>query len=449
MEATVFSSYADLASAMRSAGATQLYAKRLAANDNSKNQIYLGGSFLALNVIPHGSIWQDPRSVAGSKRQRLKAAVSFRWLTQGGPQPAPHAQLILYPKYPEVRLSGLLLGCPGAPRRLIASRDPGRVLFFGTTAKGVVLGYAVGADDPVAKEMDAMPDCEALGVFQRLPWVGWTSRAEERVALLAKLAEVASAGWIASKKLDSNGEPQPYRAMNGGGFTLEAELGVMPNSVAGPDLHGWEVKQYGVQDFVSYRPKSSVTLFTPQPTAGEYVDAGVRDFVNKYGYPDQRGRPDRRNFGGLYVVGKKAHTLTGLRLALDGYDEEAGKIVDVDGGIVLLNKIGEVAAKWGFVGLMEHWKRKHERAVYVPSLVRRRPPAYRYASRVELHQHTEFGLFLRAMARGKVVYDPAVKMEHASWANPKIKHRSQFRVKHGDLGALYELSEIVDVAVDA
>lgn len=40
---------------MRDAGAARLYFKRLAPNDNSRNQVYLGGSFEAINALPfHG-----------------------------------------------------------------------------------------------------------------------------------------------------------------------------------------------------------------------------------------------------------------------------------------------------------------------------------------------------------------------------------------------------------
>ena len=56
---------------MASHGAVRFYAKRLAPNDNSKNQVYLGGGFGALNVIPHGEIEDDGSILAGSVRDRL------------------------------------------------------------------------------------------------------------------------------------------------------------------------------------------------------------------------------------------------------------------------------------------------------------------------------------------------------------------------------------------
>jgi hypothetical protein len=80
---------------MSAAGATQLYLKRLAENDNSKNQVYLGPGFTALNVLPSGAFIGEPDSP-----KRLKALLNFVWLSaSGGRVPAPGAQLILYPQY--------------------------------------------------------------------------------------------------------------------------------------------------------------------------------------------------------------------------------------------------------------------------------------------------------------------------------------------------------------
>ncbi len=40
--------------------------------------------------------------------------------------------------------------------------------------------------------------------------------------------------------IKSDGSITPYLARNGGGYTLEAELGILPNSYSEPDLLGWE-----------------------------------------------------------------------------------------------------------------------------------------------------------------------------------------------------------------
>lgn len=91
-------------------------------------------------------------------------------------------------------------------------------------------------------------------------------------------------------------------APNCGGYTLEAELGIMPNGYAEPDFMGWEVKQYGVDSF-SRVGSATITLMTPEPTEGLYVSQGVEHFIRTYGYPDQNGRPDRLNFGGVHKAG--------------------------------------------------------------------------------------------------------------------------------------------------
>ena len=73
-------SISQLMELMRSHGARLFYAKKLSPNDNSKNQIYLGGDFCALNIIPYHEIVTDPSPQSGSKRDRLKAKINFFWI---------------------------------------------------------------------------------------------------------------------------------------------------------------------------------------------------------------------------------------------------------------------------------------------------------------------------------------------------------------------------------
>lgn len=47
----------------------------------------------------------------GAKKAIFKAALNFSWINvQGNVEPASHAQLILYPQYPEVRFFGFSSG---------------------------------------------------------------------------------------------------------------------------------------------------------------------------------------------------------------------------------------------------------------------------------------------------------------------------------------------------
>lgn len=441
---SLISSLSQLLELLRHYGAVRVYAKKLAPNDNSKNQVYLGGDFSVLNVIPHGEIYTDSEEQAGSKRDRAKAKVSFFWVDEDGRHPAPDTNLILYPKYPEVRMSGFLKGCRAAPSDIMAVRDPGRILIIGITQPGDVLGFAVGADHPVAHEINART-WEQLGVFLSLP-VAPDAVTSQKQLLLANLKRIYELHWIASQKLAKDGTKTPYAARNGGGYTLEAELGITPNGYSEPDFMGWEVKQYGVGDFKRFLPKSPITLMTPEPTGGMYRDHGVAEFLKRFGYSDKSGKADRFNFGGVYACGKDFHTDTGLRMVLQGFDAETGKITDlINGGITLLDRTGDTAATWSIKGMMDHWNRKHAQAAYVPSLFQTPPPEYRYGPRVLLCEQTDFILFLKAFSKGIVYYDPAIKIENASGEQPAIKRRSQFRVKHHDITQMYYRSEITEL----
>ena len=282
---------------MKARGARRIYAKKLAPNDNSKNQIYLGGDFSALNIIPHGEVETDDTELAGSVRDRAKARVRFRWIDGDGQYEAPNAQLILYPKYPEVRMSGFLKGCRNAPNDVLTVRDEGRALFFGITDDGSVLGYAAGAGTALASELHSREGLAPAGVFLVLPMA--MQQTSTKAQLISALEAVYRKHWIPSQKLGSDGIARPYAARNGGGYTLEAELGISPNGYSEPDYLGWEVKQYAVDDFNRFMPKSPVTLLTPEPTGGYYREQGVEAFVRRYGYPDKSGKANRLNFGGI------------------------------------------------------------------------------------------------------------------------------------------------------
>lgn len=426
----------ELVAVFEEHGVRRLLAKRLAPNDNSKNQIYLGGDFSSLQALPHGPVIQDSSSKSSSKQIRFKANLQLSWLSETGVNPAPSAQLILYPQYPEVRLSGVLKGCVNAPGGIVASRETGRVLFLGVKSNGEILAYIVAGSSKIAHEVNTQRHDECDGVFNVIPLQEYP--ATPTTLLLKELRRVCKLGWMPGSKLSRSGEKLPYTARNAGGYTLEAELGIQPNSYSMPDLLGWEIKQYSVTDFSTFRAKSPITLMTPEPTGGLYRELGVEHFIEKFGYPDQAGRPDRRNFGGAYRTGIPPNHLTGLKLELKGFDAERNVISDVNGGIVLLSSVDEVAASWSFTSLMTHWSKKHSKAVYVPSLQRNDDNYYRFACTVKLCQETDFIFFLRAVHSGDLFYDPAIKLDSTG-----IKRRSQFRIKQSKLDLLYRFSETV------
>jgi hypothetical protein len=423
---------------MREAGATQLYLKRLADNDNSKNQIYLGPDFTALNILPNG-----PLAASSDKPALFKSPLKFSWLTDAGNLiPAPGAQLILYPQYPEVRLSGFLKGTTGGPNNVMTIRQRGRIMFFGITATGHILGFAAAHDSALALEIDELRLEPDNGVFSRITL---EVRTDDRKLLLRELSRIAALGWIDSRRLNSKGELLACNAPNCGGYTLEAELGIRPNGIAAPDFHGWEIKQHAVPRLVQPAGGGPITLMTPEPTGGVYVEDGIQEFIRRYGYAD-RFITDRRNFGGIHST-VRVCAATKLKLTLDGYDTASSRITDASKGISLFDPSGETAAVWHYKDLLSHWTRKHALAAYVPSINRKSPAnQYHYGNLVRLGEGTEFRLFLDAVASGAVYYDPGIKIVGAAGTRQVIKRRSQFRIKSSSIPLLYMRMTEVDVS---
>jgi len=436
-----------LRSMLRDHGVKRLFVKHLAPNDNSKNQPYFGGDFSSLNVIPTGDI-EVYKSVSAKKKKEetiFRAPVNMSWLSPNGEMyPAPNAKLILYPQYPEVRFSGFLQGSKVKMGPWMnpdkEGRSERRTLILGVTDNEMVLAYFIPPDFPLAIEISSAEIIKHESVFSELN-LSDTIAKDTKQELLEKLLQIHNKGWIRSKRLNSAGIELPCSSSNCGGYTLEAELGITPNGYAEPDYLGWEVKQFGVQSFEKVMSKV-ITLMTPEPSGGIYVEKGVEGFLREFGYEDKMGRPDRINFGGVHKCNIR-HPTTGLMLYLDGFSPESGKIIDPSGGVILSTERGKIAARWDFSKLLDHWKIKHNQAVYIPSLTQDTPiKSYFYGNQVMLGEGTDFTMLLRAINLNAIYYDPGIKMEKASSDKPLIKRRSQFRIKSRELHTLYKTFDI-------
>jgi hypothetical protein len=132
-------------------------------------------------------------------------------------------------------------------------------------------------------------------------------------------------------------------------------------------------------------------------------------------------------------------------LKIIGFDFESGKIRNSNGRISLVDIKGNETASWSFSSMLLHWNRKHNQACYVPSLSEtEQGRQYKYGNKIILGGGTDFQLFLGEMAKGNIYYDPGIKMENVS-TKPKIKKRSQFRIKSKHLNNLYKSNEIIDL----
>jgi hypothetical protein len=421
------------------ADCSKIVFKELADNDNSKNQFYIGGDFSAVSTIPFTNL-RDERSgnIEHTKRTAksiFKADIDFSWLDNNGQYyPAPAAQIIFYPQYPEVRLTGLLKGCQQAPSGLVRSRQSGRLLFLGICKDGKILGYITGPESPIATEIRNIAGLEQQGVFWQLPITVTQKKSKE--LLLSRLCTIYKKGWIAGQRLKGTGELIEYYAPNAGGYTLEAELGILPQGFAVPDYMGWEVKQHTVSNFSNINT-GIITLLTPEPDSGFYKEKGVEAFIRQYGRPDQNGVTNRLNFGGLHYVNRQNLT-TNLIMVLEGYDSSTNKIIETGGGICLVDG-DNIAAKWSYTGIIEHWKRKHALAVYVPGLCRKQnyKRYYHFGPEVRLGEGTDVLLLLKAMLEGCIYYDPGIKLENIH-TKPRLKRRSQFRIHSKNICMLYK-----------
>ena len=355
--------------------------------------------------------------------------------------PAPNAKFILYPKYPEVRLSGFARGCEQAPSALMNTPLAGRLLFLSVSSNSEILGFVTAPDSALASEFGAISST-VEGVFQTFTITGQNSR----LVLLTELRRIHELGWITAKQLKSNGVIMPCAGTNCGGNTLEAELGVPQNGRADPDFMGWEVKSFGVEKFDRIG-SANITLMTPAPTDGLYKSQGVEYFIRTYGYPDQKGKVGRSNFSSPHKFGIRNH-LTGLTLTLIGFDDLSGKIKSASGRIALIDAAGNEAAVWSFASMLTHWNRKHNQACYVPSLKTNETILeYHYGNLITLGIETDYEFFLQQMATGRITYDPGIWMKHIPGNQPEFKERSQFRMKSEHLGSLYKKNELVDVLI--
>lgn len=416
-------------------GSQRILIKQLSNNDNSKNQIYLGSDFDVIKVIPSGDIYSDGFSAKGSI---FKAPLNFFWIDEtGNTEHAKHAKVILYPDYPETRLSGFLkstnkknhitpshLMQPPTPDERLARNGKNRFLLLGISEKNI-FAYCTGWEDLATSELNNLIDEHSLttiaSVFYEYPrdYTG----ASSQVKLLTKLKSIYLAGEIESCRLARDGTILPYKAQNGAGYTLEAQFGIKPNGRSDPDFMDWELKAHS---------GPVVTLMTPEPNTGTYLDC-LETFLRTYGTNIQDERID---FASRHNIGQE-NPKTFLTLKLEGYDPELKKISNPEGGLFLRNQSGTVIAGWTFNKIIDHWKNKHANTCFITYTNRKMETNYyQFGPEITLGKGTGFDQFLNAIYNNVIYYDPGINMKFdgKSW---KPKKRNQFRVHWKNISSLY------------
>jgi hypothetical protein len=432
---------------LRDQGCSQVFLKFLAPNDNSQNQIYAQGDINTFSMLPlqSGRLERASRSRGSGEGDLIyRSHVDWNWVSPEGTTPASGAQVIYYPQYPEVRLSGILGRLPGRPTMLfnerMRGREPGRILVFGVGHAKRVFALILSRHSPAAADLRAVNvkgNPLFIPYFLGAPPVGMTNRE----LLFGELTRIHHLEWTPSIALEKDGQIKACRGNTCGGMTLEAHLGVNRNAKPDPDFAGWEVKKFKVVDW-ERKPKNPVTLLTPSPDKGEYAEHSPDELVRRWGTIRKRQRID---FNGRHRALKRNQS-TQLTLRVEGYDLNTQTITG-NGMIGLWDDRTDVlAAGWTFEKLIDHWKRKHRQAVYVPAIERSAPDfEFAFGHRVKIGEGTSFNLFISAMARGHIFYDPGSHIEQLDDGSWDKHYRHQFRVTHTQLPTLYDAFETVDI----
>ena len=421
-------SIAQLRRLLAGEGVRTAYVKRLSARqDNEKNQIYFGSRLPGVvNIFPATLSVREGSSSTGKRHSRagqpiMEARLDFAWLDRAGKRhDAPHTRIIDYFQYPEIRMSGFLRDCDAPPDPLRRDRQAAygqRILVVGTARDGKVVGLVLSArEDPVVAGFPELPFVPGSGVLQVL-LVDRAVIADPAVLLRQEISDIVRQGWHRSRILRPAGV-QPFRGSQGGGYTLEALLGVTANADKKPDAHGFEIKSYS---------GSRISLMTPVADYGFEGENTFRRFMERYG---RKGRKDdgSRRFTGLHRNGRTC-VGTGLAMRVSGYDAATGSFATrTRTGVELFDPdTGAIAAGWSIDKLANCWNAKHANALYIPA--RRRENAegdheYAYGPGWVTGTGTDVFRLIRAIASGLVFYDPA----HTIYADGQTKPRPQWRI---------------------
>ena len=168
----------------------------------------------------------------------------------------------------------------------------------------------------------------------------------------------------------------------------------------------------------------------------------LEEFLRNYGWSN---KPDRIDFASIHknnLLNKR----TQLLLVMEGYDPDKQEITDPDGGLLLVDESGNVAAGWTYSKILEHWKKKHSRTCFVSySKQDNNGIFFQFGPLVRLAEGAGIKNYLHSLFVQAVYYDPGINMKFidGKW---KPKKRNQFRIKWKDIEALYE--SVVDLSID-
>lgn len=426
------SSLDEIAALLITHGVHEALIKPLSKNHNDKNQIYSGRDFTPLYPTFDVDFSMRGASSSGKKSGKTRGKAipeavfrDFVWLDASGREVrARDVKMIIYAQYPETRLSGFSTvenTMPDAMSVGFTKLHPTmpRYLVMGRRGSGAVV--AVMITDPSQQfisDVDALPAATGSRVWKHL-----RLRATAPQRLVAMLASAAGRP-LPGRRLDARGQTLPFNGTQVCGYTLEHELGIIPNSNKNGDFEGIELKTH---------TQAKVTLFTPEPDMGVYASDFAK-FMTTFGYQDGEGH---YRLTGIHRVGIRCDK-SGLTLKVMNHNRAEPLTASADDDVHLgLFDDGDVlTAGWSLERLLNCWNSKHNEAVYIPAtktgctdpdlLGQGYRHMIEFSEDVMWCRETSAEQLFDAVYNGTLFLDPAPKY---CPANPKLnKRRSQWRV---------------------
>ncbi len=435
-----FSTFESIEQALLDQNCKYALVKVLAKNqDNEKNQIYLGAERGLSQLLPgipgvrSGSTSTRKRhSVPGQLITELKLEFSWLW-PDAQPSPAPSTRIIDYFQYAadgETRLSGFIRDCPRAPRALRRDEMDAfgrRVLVIGVAEErtfGIVVTDRDGQQ--LVDRLSALPFVPNHPVLRL-----WElNRNDPRLnpdVLIEDLRKIAGRPLPACALHRAGESPVPQRARQGGGWTLEANLGIPRNSASGPDKHGFEIKSVS---------GDQVTIITTEPDLGARPE-GFVDYMKRFGW-ESPVRPGHWVFNGAHRC-NHPNNRTHAVLIVDHWDHTRNAPAGTGEPRILLieTRTDQLIAGWSYRRIAEHWNKKHAGAVYVETIPSncdggRFPSHYSYGPTVCIGIGTNPIRYFQNLARGEIYLDPGDSLS----AGGTQKRRTQWRIRGNIRSAL-------------